>query len=381
MSEIRELVILSTCNRVELYAAAASVRFDTLETFLSETQNIPLADISPLLYRFQGKDTIQHLLNVAAGLDSVVLGEPQILGQVTDAYSAARRHGTAGKILSRLFQTAIQAGKRARTETAISHNPASVASVAVRLISQSVPDLAAAKIMVLGAGEMAELTVEALRKRGASQILVVNRTLKRAQDLAQRWNGRAAALETLLELLPDTDIVITSTGAPHTVIQASMVARAMENRPDRPLICMDIAVPRDVDMEVGQIPGVRLYDMDTLSEQLESALAQRAAEVPQVEEILAEELAGFMEYLATLDVVPIIVKMRRQADAIRQAELEKAIRRIPDLPPDTQQHIDALTRSIVNKILHSPTARLREEANGPNAIDYADIARGLFGLD
>lgn len=381
LNEIRELVIISTCNRVEIYATTTIICFDTLENFISETHNIPITEISPLFYRFHGKDAIQHLLNVAAGLDSAVLGEPQILGQVTDAYSSAQRHGTSGKILSKLFQTAIQAGKRARSETAISHNASSVASVAVKLISQSVPDLEAAKIMVLGAGDMAELAVEALRKRGANQIMVVNRTLKRAQELAQRWNGQAAALEMLIELLPDTDIVITSTGAPHTIIQASMVSKAMEERPDRPLVFMDIAVPRDVDTAVGEIPNVNLFDMDTLSAQLETALAQRAAEVPHVEEILAFELDCFMEYLATLDVVPLIIKMRQRADAIRQAELEKAIRRIPDLPPDTQQHIDALTKSIVNKILHNPTIRLREEANGPNAIDYADIARGLFGID
>ncbi|HBY09102.1 MAG TPA: glutamyl-tRNA reductase [Chloroflexi bacterium] len=381
LGEIRELVILSTCNRVELYAATASDCFSTLENFLTETQNIPLDQITPLFYRLQGKAAIQHLLNVSAGLDSVVLGEPQILGQVTDAYSIARKHGTVGKILSRLFQTAIQAGKRARTETTISHNPASVASVAVKLISQSVPDLEAAKIMILGAGEMAELAVEALRKRGAIQITVVNRTLQHAQELAQRWGGQAASLEMLLNLLPDTDIVITSTGAPHTILQTSMIAPVMETRPSRPLVLMDIAVPRDVDIDVAEIPGVSLFDMDTLTAKLENALAQRVAEVPYVEAILAEELDCFLEYLATLDVVPLIIKMHQRADEIRQAELEKTIRRIPDLPPDTQQQIDVLTKSIVNKILHSPTIRLREEASGPNAIDYADIARGLFGLD
>jgi len=381
LSDIRELVILSTCNRVELYAATTRVCFDTLEAFLSETQHIPLAEISSHLYYRQGEEVVQHLLNVAAGLDSVVLGEPQILGQVTDAYSAARRHGTAGKLLSRLFQTAIQAGKRARTETAISHNAASVASVAVKLISESVSDLSSAKVMVLGAGEMAELSVEALRKRGVTQIIVVNRTLQRAQELAQRWNGQSAALEMLLELLPDMDIVITSTGAPHTIIQTSMVSKIMEERSHRPMVIMDIAVPRDVDSDVSQIPGVYLFDMDALSEQLENALALRAAEIPRVEKILAEERACFMEYLATLDLVPLIVEMRQRADAIRQAELEKSIRRLPDLPPDIQQHIDVLTKAIVNKILHSPTIRLRQEANGPNAVDYADVARGLFGLD
>ena len=380
-NQIRELVILSTCNRVELYAATTTPFFEALESFLSETQNIPVSEFSQFLYRLQDEDAVRHLLGVAAGLDSVVLGEPQILGQVTDAYAVARRHGSVGKILSRLFQTAIYAGKRARTETAIGHNPASIASVAVNLILESVPYLMDAKIMVLGAGEMAELAVEALRKRGSHQIVVVNRTLQRAQELAQRWDGQAAALETLLELLPDTDIVITSTGAPHTIIQPSMVQKAMEQRSNRQMVFMDIAVPRDVDTEVGAIPGVCLFDMDTLSERLENSLARREAEVPQVKEILAEEQADFMDFLAALDVVPIIVEMRDRANAIRQAELEKTIRRIPDLPPDAQQHIDALTKVIVNKILHSPTARLREEANGPNAVDYADIARGLFGLD
>jgi glutamyl-tRNA reductase len=379
--QIRELVILSTCNRVELYAVTAGSSFEPLEAFLSESRNIPIQDFSSQIYRLSDETAVNHLLEVAAGLDSVVIGEPQILGQVTDAYSAARRHGTAGKILSRLFQTAIHAGKRARTETTISHNPASISSVAVSLISEKVHQLQDARIMVVGAGEMAELAVEALRKRGARQITVVNRTVQRAQELAKRWDGQAEALEMLIELLPETDIVITSTGAPHTIIHGSMVDKAISQRPDRALILMDIAVPRDVDPEVGDIPGVHLYDMDTLAAQLEHSISKREAEVPQVKEILAEELASFMEYVTTLNVVPIIVEMRRQADAIRQAELEKTIRRIPDLPPDTQERIDALTKSIVNKLLHSPTARLRKEASGPNAVDYADIARGLFGLD
>ena len=181
---IRELVILSTCNRVELYAVTAGPGFATLEAFLSDTQNLPLSDFSNKIYRLQDEAAVKHLLDVASGLDSVVIGEPQILGQVTDAYSLARKHGTVGKILSRLFQTAIHAGKRARTETTIAHNPASISSVAVSLISKVIPDLIDARIMVLGAGEMAELAVEALRKRGAGGITVVNRTLQRAEELA-----------------------------------------------------------------------------------------------------------------------------------------------------------------------------------------------------
>ena len=378
---LRELVILSTCNRVELYAITAGPSFDQLGTFLADIQEIHLSKLSTAFYHLLDEEAVDHLLNVAAGLDSVVLGEPQILGQVADAYAAARRNGSVGKILSRLFQSAIQAGKRARTETAIGHYPASIASVAIKLISETVPDISSSRIMVLGAGEMAELAVEALRKRGANQIMVVNRTLQRAQELASRWNGQAATLEMLIELLPDTDIVITSTGAPHTVIHKSMVEKSMRQRSHHPIVFMDIAVPRDVDADVKDVPGVRLFDMDTLSQQLETTLAHRKAEVPRVQEILAEERARFLDYLATLDLLPLIIELRQQVNAIRQAELDKAIRRMTDLPPEAEQRIDALTKSIVQKILHNPTIRLREVAGSSDARDYADITRRLFGLD
>jgi glutamyl-tRNA reductase len=379
--EIENIVILSTCNRVELYGIGTQPIFDKLETFLSEIQSIPTSEFSSELYKLVDEEAVQHLFNVAAGLDSMVIGEPQILGQVTEAYAVARKHGTIGKILSRLFQTAIRTGKRARTETTINHNPASIASVAANLISKTVPDLPAAKIMVLGAGEMAELAFESLRKRGAKSVLVVNRTLARAQELANRWGGQAAAFETLSEYLLDMDIVISSTGAPHTLIRPPMVAEVLKQRPQRPLVFMDIAVPRDVDTEVNNIPGVYLYDIDTLSNHLESNLAQREAEVPKVQAIVAEERKSFEEYLATLDVIPIIVNLRNQADSIRQEEIRKAIRRIPDLTPEMEDQIDALTKSIVNKILHSPTVRLRKEANGFDAADYANIARALFDLE
>jgi glutamyl-tRNA reductase len=380
-NDIKELVILSTCNRVELYAVANKPIFETLEAFLSETKNCPQVDFTDTAYRLLDGDAIQHLLEVASGLDSMVVGEPQILGQVTDAYAAARNHGTPGKILSRMFEVAIRTGKRARTETTISQNPASIASIAVKLIAETVPDLSAAKIMVLGAGEMAELAIESLRKRGAISILVVNRTLQRAEELAKRWEGKAVALEAILDHLQDMDIVIASTGAPHIVIRPSMVEEAIKYRHKRPLVFMDIAVPRDVDPEVKKISGAYLFDLDGLSDHLESNMAQREAEVPKVRAIVAEERAVFEEFLASLDIVPIIVDIRNLADSIRQDELRKAIRRMPDLTPEMERKIEALTRSIVSKILHSPTTKLRSEANGHYAADYASIARALFGLD
>jgi glutamyl-tRNA reductase len=379
---IQEIVILSTCSRVEIYAVANHSIFGTLEAFLAEVQGISQENLDlSTCYRLRDEEVITHLFRVAAGLDSIVLGEPQILGQVTDAYSTARKHNTVGKILSRLFQAAIYAGKRTRNETTISHNPASISSVAVNLIAETFPALDTAEILVIGAGEMAELAVEALRKRGANHLTVVNRTLIKAQQLAQRWEAHAASLERLLDLLAQADVVLTSTGAPHIILSPSMLEQAMKHRPNRPIILMDIAVPRDVDPNVTTIPNVKLYDMDTLTARLEDSLSRREAEVPAVEAILAEEQATFTDYLNTLDVVPIISEIRQQADAIREAELSKTLRRLPELPPETHQQLDLLTRAIVKKILHTPTRRLREAAATRHATDYANITRGLFGLD
>lgn len=378
---IRELVILSTCNRVELYAVSGTSGFEVLEHFLADVQEIDPSDQPGSFYRLENSEAVNHLFRVAAGLDSAVLGEAQILGQVADAYTSARAHGTSGKVLSRLFQSAIRAGKRARSETAIGEKPASIASVAVNLISDKVSDLAMAQVMVLGAGEMAEIAVEALRKRGVEQIVVVNRTKKSAQELASRWNGQAAALEMLLDHLKDSDIVITSTGAPHTIIQASMVEHAMRERADQPLVFMDIAVPRDVDEDVGDIPGVSVYDIDLLSDQLETSLTQRQAEVPHVQAILDEEQRYFFDELATMDILPTIVEIRQRANQIRQAEFDKTLRRLPELPEGSEEQIEALTRSIVNKILHDPTTTLKEQANGSDSLEFARVARSLFGLE
>jgi glutamyl-tRNA reductase len=380
-ASIGELVILSTCNRVEIYAVSRTPQFEALERFLSETRKVPMSEFTGHVYRLRDLEAAQHLFTVAAGLDSVVVGEHQILGQVAEAYSTASRHGLAGKVLSRLFQTAITVGKRARTETDIGTDASSIASVAVKLINESILDLSAMKTMVLGAGEMAELAVEALRKRGASDILVVNRTLSRAQFLADRWQGRATTLDHLMDELLDADVMLASTGAPHTIIHPAMIEPVMQRRPERPLVIMDIAVPRDVDEDVGQIAGVHLYDMDTLAENLEQCLNHRKEEIPEVETIVQQELECFEAFLSSLDVVPIITQLRQQAHHIRQEELNKTLSRLGDLPPDMETSLEDLTRAIVNKILHPPTARLKEEANGPNALDYASLTRSLFGLD
>ena len=300
--------------------------------------------------------------------------------QVTRALELARGQNTVGSILNRLFQAAIHAGKRTRTETAISRNPASVSSLAASLSERVVHKISEAQIVILGAGEMAELAVEALRKRGAQKILVVNRTLERAHALAQRWDAQAATFEHLHAELAVADILIASTGAPHTLISPAMVNETMQHRAERPLVLIDIAVPRDIDPEVAHIPHVKLYDMDTLNAQLEHSLSERMAEVPQVKNILNEELEQFEDYLKSLEMLPLIADMRQNAETIRQAELEKTLRHLPDLTEAEREHIEAMTQALVKKILHAPTNRLRAEAASPRASEYAAVARRLFNL-
>jgi glutamyl-tRNA reductase len=380
IGSLNEFVILSTCNRVEIYAVGPVLDFPVLEQFLSDVHGLDRESFTPHLYRLADEAAIQHLLEVAAGLDSLVVGEPQILGQVTQAYALARSQDLAGKVLSHLFESAIRAGKRARTETAIAQNPASIASVAVRLASQSVPDLASARVVLVGAGEMAENALQALRKRGVDRVMVINRTLERAQELAQRWNGEAATFEKLPEAIHWADILISSTSAPHTLIHPQPVTEAMVDRVNRPLVMIDIAVPRDVDEQVGSIANVQLYDMDALQEHLDLSLEQRRREVPQVQWIIQEELTSFLAYLETLDVLPIIAEIRQKAELIRQHELEKTLRRLPNLSSQDRHSLEAMTLAMVKKILHEPILRLRSEAAGPEIVEFTTITRALFGL-
>ena len=375
-----EMAILSTCNRIEIYAVSNQTNFSELETFLSEVRGVARAEFIAHLYHHADEEVARHLFNVAAGLDSLVVGEPQILGQVTRALELARGQNTAGPILNRLFQSAIHAGKRARTETSISRNPASVSSLAASLSERTVHKISEAQIVILGAGEMAELAVEALRKRGANRILVVNRTLERAHSLARRWDAQGTTFENMDTALVSADILIASTGAPHTLISREMVDEAMRERSERPLVLIDIAVPRDIDPDAASVHGVRLFDIDKLNSQLEHSLAERISEVPHVKIILEEELSQFAEYIKSLEMLPIIADMRRQAEVIRQGELEKTLRRMPDLTPVERDRIEALTQALVKKILDAPTQRLRAEAACPHAPEYAAVARKLFGL-
>jgi len=378
---IDELIIVSTCNRIEFYTVSSRDVFTELEALLSDVRNMARDDFHPHLYRLKDADAVRHLLDVAAGLDSLVVGESQILGQIIRALELAHRQNTSGAVLNRLFQAAIHAGKRVRTETAISRNPTSVSSLAAAVCERSVRDLHNAQVAILGAGEMAELAVEALRKRDAYHLTVINRTLERAHVLAGRWNAKVDAFENLERVLVCSDVLITSTGAPHMIVHPEMVATAMQRRPNRPLILIDIAFPRDVDPEVGKIPNVHLYDIDDLNTRLERSIAERKAEIPRVETILAEEEAKFMNFLHSLDMLPLIADIQQQAETIRRIELQKTLRRLPDLTDAQRTRIEALTLVLVKKILDRPTNHLRAEATLPGALEYAALVRSLFGLE
>ncbi len=379
-TSLAELILISTCNRIELYAASNQLAFAEPEAFLSDTHDVTIEEFRAHLYSFKDMNAVRHLYEVAAGLDSLVIGEPQILGQVTKALELARGQNTAGPMLNRLFQSAIHTGKRTRTETAISRNPASVSSLAASLSEHTVHKIAESQIVILGAGEMAELAVEALRKRGANRILVVSRTLERAHALAQRWNAQSTTFERIDSALAAADVLISSTSAPHIIISPEMVMHAMTTRENRPLVLIDIAVPRDIDPDVMHIPHVRLYDMDSLNTQLEHSLAERMAEVPQVKAIVEEEVREFHEYMKSLEMLPIIADMRQQAEEIRQGVLKKNLSKMPDLTDVERDRIEAMTQALVKKILEAPTQRLRAEATCPHAPEYASVARTLFGL-
>lgn len=386
LAGIAELVILSTCNRLELYAVAPNVDaqteawFASLLNFVRETHGPSAADMEDKFYRLVGREAVKHLFRVAAGLDSMILGEPQVLGQVTDAYHLALEHGATGPVLSALFRAAIHVGKRARTETGISRNPATISSVAVKLAEATVGDLASRRALIVGAGDMAELAIEALRARGVDQITVVNRTRDRAALLAERWGAQALAFEQLTEALAEADIVLTSTGAPHVILTADLARTALAPRPHRPLVCIDIAVPRDIDPEVRRLPNVHYYDIDDLEAHLNGALAQRQQETPRVEAIVTEEAQAFWDWLRGLEIAPLITDLRAKADAIRRAELEKTLRRLPDLGEDERRRIETMTEALVSKLLHDPTQRLKAEANNGQAAQYAAAVRDLFAL-
>jgi len=379
-SPIAELVVLSTCNRVEVYAYSPRADFAPLLALLSEASEVGSERIAAHVYTLEGREAVRHMFRVAAGLDSMVLGEQQILGQVAEAHVLALRGGSSGLVLARLFQAAIHAGKRVRHETKIGAKSANVAAVAVHLVTSVAPNLGEAHVLVLGSGEMAELAMGALRKRSVRQITVVNRSVARAQELADRWGASVRPFEALADELARSDVVIASTGALHTVIHLDMVETAMRQRPTRPLVIIDIAVPRDVDERASGVPGVRVYDLDQLNAHVTQSVEQRQAQVPASEAIVEEEIEAFEAWMRSLAIRPLLRDLRAKAEAIRRAEVEKTLRRHNGSGATSLEALEALTCALVSKLLDAPTRALRESSQSGEDGRIAQAARELFAL-
>ena len=379
---VREAVVLSTCNRTEVYAVAEKFHgaYADIRDFFCELGNLHPDDLHPHLYSQHDEAAVAHLFEVASGLESAVLGETEILGQVRQAWEKAQAEGGARSTLNLLFRHAIETGKRARTETDISRHTASVSHAAVEMATERLGGLAGARVLVVGAGEMGEGIAVALSAAGTGGITVTNRTESRAQALADRVGGVVLPFDRLAGALADADVVLTCTGAGDVVVDAPTVATAMVGRQERPLLVVDIAVPRDVDGAVGGLPGVTLLDLDDLRDWAARGLEQRAAEAAQVRTIVGDEVERYVMESQARQAAPLVAQMHERAEAVRQAEIERFARKLTGLEPSERDAVEALTRAIVAKLLHEPSVRLKDEAGTPRGERNAAAVRDLFDL-
>jgi len=376
-SGVREAVLLSTCNRTEVYAVeneqdVAPHVWAVLSARLGE-------EASGYGYVYRDRETVSHIFHVASGLDSMVLGEAQIHGQVREAWETCRAQ--SGAVLNRLFQTSLLVAGRVRSETSVSRGAASVSSAAVQLAKQIFGSLAGRRAMVLGAGEMAELALECFAAQGVRTSIVANRTFERAEQLAARYGAIAMHYEECWRALAEIDVLVSSTASPHAIVFEEHIRSALEARGDRPLCILDIALPRDVDPAVGDLDNVFLYNLDDLQAVVSSNLERRRAEVPSAEDLITSEVERFWDWLAGLAAVPVLTEMRARMDALRAKELDTALRKLGELPPDQREVVAELSRTLMNKFLHDPTVRLRAAAANGRGLGVVDTARYLFGLE
>lgn len=376
---VDEGLILSTCNRVELVARCKNGGAD-LRGFLGEYFHMDRSVIDPHLYEYREQDAVRHLFRVTSSLDSMVVGEAQILGQVKEAYATARAVGAVNSQLDQLLTRAFAVAKRVRTETAVGSSAVSVASVAVELAKKIFGSLNGKHVYLVGAGKMTELAARHLLAHGAASIFVANRTYDRAIGLAQKFNGQAIQFSRLYDTCDRADIVITSTGAPHAIFRREHGELFLSRRKNRPMFFIDIAVPRDVDPEMNKLDGIFVYDIDDLQQAVASHVADRRKEAERADAIINDEVARFQARLQTLDVVPTIVSLQDHLETIRQAEIDRVRGRLGALSPEQELAVEALTRGIVNKIMHTPVTTLKTAAREAEATTVVDIVRRLFNL-
>jgi glutamyl-tRNA reductase len=377
------VIYLSTCNRVEVLAQTIQIRetAEGLQDFILQHGNLSREELIRCIYVYENQEAVRHLFRVTSSLDSLVMGEPQILGQVKDAYRQAVDNGTTGIILNKIMHYAFRVAKRVRTETGLAANAVSVSFAAVELAKKIFGGLQGKTVLLVGAGEMSELAARHLINYGAAQILIANRTHVRAQQMAEEFHGRAVLLDEIEETLRDVDIVISSTGAPGYVITAGMVAAALHRRKNRLLFLIDIAVPRDIDPAAGAIENVFLYNVDNLQDIVDENVRGRMQEAQKAEIIINEEVSRFDRWYNTLAVVPTIVSLKEKAEGILRGELDRSSAWMQNLTDDDRKNIEILAGSIVNKILHDPIISLKEESQDYAAIPYVAALRRLFKME
>jgi len=380
---VEEAMILSTCNRVEV-AVAADDEADAggaVEQFLAESRKVEPAFLRPHLYRHEDREAIRHLFRVAASLDSMVVGEPQILGQMKGAYAEAKAHGALGGQLETVLTRAFSVAKRVRSETDIGRSAVSVSFVAVELAREIFGSLAGKRVLIVGAGKMSELAARYLHRSGANQIFVTNRTHDRAVEMAKLFNGSIVEYDRFLARLPEIDIVITSSGAPHYILRKEEMRRVIEARRNRPVFLIDIAVPRNVEPAVNDLDNVFLYDIDDLQRVADSNRCERLKQAEEAEQIIEEEVERMVSRLKAREVTPTIVGLQQRLEELRQGELERARGRLGALTPQQEEAVEALTRGLINKIAHAPIAEMRRQAASPDGLQTIDVIRRVFRLD
>jgi len=379
---VAEAVILSTCNRVEI-TVTTDDRVDPqsiVDGFLADHKPVDPADIAPHVYRHEGRDAIHHLFRVASSLDSMVVGEPQILGQLKAAYAAAKSCGTLCGWLEGLMSRSFSVAKRVRSETGIGQMAVSVSYAAVELARKIFGNLNNRTITIVGAGKMSELAARHLRRSGASHVFVTNRTHERAVEMAQLFQGTPVEYTRFVSMLPEVDIVIASSGAPHYILRKEDMQRVISARRNKPMFLIDIAVPRNIEPTVNDLANLFLYDIDDLQEVVNANLRERMKEAGHAEDLVAEEVDRMMARLKVAEVTPTIVGLQEHLELIRAGEIDKARRRHGPFSPEQEQAIEAITRGIVNKIAHGPISELRNHAGNPDGAHVVAAIRKAFHL-
>ena len=383
LSGVGEVLYLSTCNRIEIIASVEETEDagKSLNDFLAQNGGLTPTEVANCFYEYRGEEAVRHIFRVSASLDSLVIGETQILGQVKDAYRQALAQNATGVVLNRLMHCSFRAAKRVRSETAIAVNPVSVSFAAVELAKKIFGSLSGKKILLIGAGEMAELTGTHLIGNGAEEIIVANRSMPQALSLAEKFHGEAVSLDALEEKLIEADIVISSTGAPVYIVTADLIRKIHHQRKNRLLFLIDIAVPRDIDPAASSLENVYLYNIDNLQDIVDENMNIRKKEAIKAEMIVEEEITRYVSWQKEQESVPTIVSLRNKAEEIVRTEMDKAAGWMQKLDKEEREKVGSLVNSIVNKLLHTPVAALKEESSEFSSKDIVATARRLFRLD